>query len=71
MAIKLDRNHRLETGQTFGRMPDNPSDTLTTPDKTWVAAVIDNTTGRFVVKSALSATQAEAIADAEAQYRRR
>jgi hypothetical protein len=65
MAITLKPGHTLETGQTHGHI-DNP-----TTGKTWFAAIVDSVTGRPVVKSALAATEAAAIADAERQYTRR
>lgn len=71
MAITLETGHRWSIGQTHGRLPDNLDGNLTTPGKTWFAVIVDNATGRPVVKSALSATEAEAIADAEAKYTRR
>jgi hypothetical protein len=67
MTIKLDNNHTWDIHQTLGRLPDNPS-AFTAPDKTWLARIIDTTTHRPVVKSALSHTRAQAIADAERQY---
>ncbi|MFF3928239.1 hypothetical protein [Streptomyces hirsutus] len=68
--INLDRGHRWDVSQTFGCLPDNPAD-MSVPDKTWIAIVVDDATGRFVVKSALHTTRDKAIADAEAKYRRR
>ncbi|MGW1160379.1 hypothetical protein ACWD48_19605 [Streptomyces sp. NPDC002519] len=69
--IKLDNGHRWDVGQTFGRLPENPNASFKAPDKTWVAVIVDTRTGRSVVKSALSATRGEAIADAERQYKNR
>lgn len=71
MAITLENGHRWSIGQTHGRLPDNLNGTLPATDKTWFAVIVDNATGRPVVKSALAATEAEAIADAEAKYTRR
>lgn len=71
MAITLENGHRWSIGQTYGRLPDNLDGNLPAPGKTWFAVIVDNTTGRPVVKSALAATEAEAIADAETQYTRR
>ncbi|MET8113786.1 hypothetical protein [Streptomyces prasinus] len=71
MTIKLEPNHRWETAQTFGRMPDNLSDDYAAPEKTWMAAIVDNVSGRFVVKAGPHATEADAIADAARKYTRR
>lgn len=71
MAITLKNGHRWSIGQTHGRLPDNFNGNLASPGKTWFAVIVDNATGRPVVKSGLAATRDEAIADAERQYTRR
>jgi hypothetical protein len=66
--MQLDRNHRLDVGQNFGRLPENPGADFKVPDKTWIAVIVDNTTGRSVVKSEPSTTRNQAIDDAERKY---
>ncbi|MDR3083914.1 MAG: hypothetical protein LBV60_23865 [Streptomyces sp.] len=68
MAITLAPTHRWEVGQTFGRLPEDPNASFTVPDKTWVAVVVDNTTGRPVVKSDLKDNEQAARREAEARY---
>lgn len=67
MAITLQPGHRWDVHQSFGRL----LDTGTVPAKTWVAVIVDNATGRFIVDSGLHATRNEAIAAAEAMYTQR
>ncbi|WP_030757320.1 hypothetical protein [Streptomyces sp. NRRL F-5135] len=71
MTVNLDNNHRWDVFQTHGRMPDNPATEFATPNKTWLAAIVDNTTGRAIVQSELSATRSQAISDAAAKYEAR
>jgi hypothetical protein len=66
--MKLDSHHRLDVGQHFGRLPENPGADFKAPDKTWVAVIVDNRTGRAVVKSEPSASEQAARADAERKY---
>ncbi|MET9150043.1 hypothetical protein ABZX82_01990 [Streptomyces griseoflavus] len=64
MPIALKPGHQWDIHQTYGRI----LDTGTVPDNTWVALIVDDRTGRFVVDSGLHATRDEAIAAAEAKY---
>ncbi|GGV36917.1 hypothetical protein GCM10010293_40500 [Streptomyces griseoflavus] len=65
MALTLKPGHSWDIHQTYGRL----LDTGTVPDKTWVALIVDDRTGAFVVDSGLHATRSEAVAAAVTKYR--
>lgn len=67
MTITLNSNHAWDVFQTVGRLLDDP----TAPGVKWIASIVDNVTGRVVVRSEPADTEQAAIADAEAKYKAR
>ncbi|WP_030168993.1 hypothetical protein [Streptomyces sp. NRRL S-813] len=67
MPTSLDNGHTWDVHQTYGQLPNNPTE-YQAPGKTWLAVIRDTTTGRPLIKSQLHTTREQAIADAERQY---